>query len=145
MVRFRLGREEDSRAPVEGWPPPVDSEGIWAIPLGDRNYRIENVPWFAQGTAFGDVVSAVEFEGNRWVMNGMAWSGHLTVRVACPDPSAVLGKFADLGVRGESAAPFGIAALDIPPDADLHAVVARLRAGGYDYEEACVTDEWRGL
>lgn len=146
MVRFRLGRDEDSRAPVEGWPPPVDSEGIWASPLGDDNYRIENVPWFAQGTAIGDVVSAVEHQGARWVMNGMRRSGHLTVRVAHPDPAAVLDAFADLGVRGESAAPaYRIAALDIPPGADLRAIVARLRAGGCDYEEACVTAEWRAL
>jgi hypothetical protein len=58
----------------------------------------------------------------------------------------VLEAFADLGVRGESAAPaYEIAALDIPPEADLRAIVARLRAGGYSYEEACVTAEWRDL
>ena len=150
MVRFNLVRDEDGRAPVEGWPPPVDSEGLWASPMGEGRYRIENTPWFAQTLGTYDVVEAVEYEGNRWVMRKARWSGHLTVRVAHSDPAAVLDAFADLGVRGESAAPaYQIVALDIPPDADLRAIVGRLRAGKsdgtWDYEEACVSTEWLDL
>src|SRR5690349_21213099 len=105
VVRCRLTRDEDGRAPAGGWPPPVESEGLWAVPLGEGRYRIENVPWFAGNLAAGDVVSAVEHEGNRWVMQRWQWSGHLTVRVAHPDPAVVLDALAGLGVRGESAAP----------------------------------------
>ena len=148
MVRFNLVRDEDGRAPVPDWPPPVDSEGLWATPIAERQYRLENTPWFATNTANGDVVEAIEHEGTRWVMRGTQWSGHLTVRVAHPDPAAVLDAFADLGVRGESAAPaYAIAALDIPPEADFPAIIARLRAGRsagtWDYEDACVSAEWR--
>jgi hypothetical protein len=148
LVRCRLTRDEDGRAPAEGRPPPVDSEGLWATPLGEGRYRIENVPWFARNLAAGDVVSAVEHEGDRWIMQGLEWSGHLTVRVAHRDPAAVLEALADLGVRGESAAPaYEIMALDIPPDADFRAIRARLRAGKsagtWDYDEACVSAEWR--
>ena len=148
LVRWRLTRDEDSRAPVEGWPPPVESEGLWANPAGEGRYRVANTPWFAMGLATGDVVEAVEYEGTRWVMGRAQWSGHLTVRVAHRDPAAVLGAFADLGVRGESAAPaYEIAALDIPPEADLRPIRARLRTGRsdgtWDFEEACVSAEWR--
>jgi len=148
MVRFRLVRDEDGRAPVDGWPPPVDSEGLWASPLGEGRYRVENTPWFARSLATRDIVEAVEYEGTRWVMRKAQWSGHLTVRVAHSDPAAVLDAFADLGVRGESAAPaYPIAALDIPPEADFPAIIARLRAGRsagtWDYEDACVSAEWR--
>lgn len=150
MVRFNLVRDPDGRAPVEGWPPPVESEGLWATPAGEGRYRVENTPWFARTVATHDVVEAVEYEGVRWVMRGMEWSGRLTVRVAHPDPAAVLEWFADLGVGGESAAPaYEIAALDIPADADFRAILARLRAGRsdgtWDYEEACVSTEWRSL
>jgi hypothetical protein len=150
MVRYNLVRDEDSRAPMEGWPPPVDSEGLWASPVGEGRYRIVNTPWFAQVLATGDVVTAVEYDGGRWVMQKAQSSGHLTVRVAHPDPAAVLDAFAELGVGGESAGPaYQIAALDIPPDADLRAIVDRLRAGRsdgtWDYEEACVSAEWREL
>jgi hypothetical protein len=146
LVRFGLVPDDDGRAPQDGWPAPVDSEGLWATPDGDGRYRIENTPWFASNAANGDVVLAVEHQGARWVTQKAQWSGHLTVRVAHPDPAAVLDRFADLGVGGESAAPaYRIAALDIPPDADLPAIVARLRAGRFDYEEACVSEEWRSL
>jgi len=150
MVRFGLVRDEDGRAPVEGWPPPVDSEGLWASPLSEGRYRIENTPWFAQNLAAHDVVEAVEHEGARWVVRKAQWSGHLTVRVAHGDSAAVLDAFADLGVRGESAPPaYPIVALDIPPEADFRAIVGRLRAGkadgNWDFEEACVSTEWRGL
>jgi Domain of unknown function (DUF4265) len=143
MVRCRLGRDEDSRAPDDGWPAPVDSEGLWATPLGEGRYRIENTPWFAQVLATYDVVEAVEYEGTRWVMSRAQWSGHLTVRVAHGD---VLDAFTNLGVRGESAAPaYQITALDIPPDADLRAIRDRLHDGGWGFEEACVSREWRAL
>jgi hypothetical protein len=146
LVRFGLVRDEDGRAPVEGWPPPVDSEGLWATPVGEGRYRIENTPWFAPGLATHDVVETVEHEGARWVMRRAQWAGHLTVRVAPGD----LGVFADLGVRGESAAPaYPIVALDVPPGADLRAIVGRLRAGrsagSWDFEESCVSTEWRAL
>jgi hypothetical protein len=114
MVRFGLVRDEDGRAPVAGWPPPVDSEGLWAKPVGEGRHRIANTPWFVRDLATFDVVDA----------------------------------FADLGVRGESAAPaYPIVALDIPPEADFRAIRARLRTGRsdgtWDYEEACVSTEWR--
>lgn len=149
-MRFRLLRDEDSRAPAEGWPPPVESEGLWASPVGAGRYRIENTPWFAQDCATYDVVEAVEYEGTRWVMGKAEWSGRLTVQVAHSDPGAVLAAFADLGVRGESAAPaYEMAALDIPPEADFRAIIDRLRAGKsagtWDFQEACVTAEWRSF
>jgi hypothetical protein len=66
-------------------------------------------------------------------MRRVQWSGHLTVQVAHDAPAAVLDAFADLGVRGESAAPaYQIVALDIPSDADFRAVIGRLRAGKSD-------------
>jgi hypothetical protein len=150
MVRYALVPDEDGRAPADGWPAPVDSEGLWATPDRAGRYRIENTPWFAPNLATGDVVEAVEHEGARWVMRKAHWSGRLTVRVTAGDPGAVLDAFADLRVRGESAAPaYRLAALDIPPDADLRTIVGRLRAGRsegiWDYEEACVTGEWRAL
>jgi len=149
MVRCWLVRDEDGRAPMDAWPTPVESEGLWASPLDAGRYRIENTPWFAQNLATHDVVEAVEYEGTRWVMQKAQWSGHLTVQVAHGDPAAVLDAFADLGIRGESAGPaYEIAALDIPPDADFRAIIGRLRAGKsagtWDFQEACVSTEWRG-
>src|ERR1700761_9110852 len=88
LVPVRFGRvpDEDGRAPQDGWPPPVESEGLWATPMGDGRYRLENTPWFATNSSCGDLVLAVEHGGDRWVTHKAEWSGHLTVRVAHPDP-----------------------------------------------------------
>jgi hypothetical protein len=38
--------------------PPTDFEGIWAQPLDDGNFEIDNVPFYVIGLADKDVVSA---------------------------------------------------------------------------------------
>lgn len=149
-VRFGLVRSDDSRAPVDGWPPPVECEELWARPVGDGRYRIENTPWFVENLARGDVIEAVTHEGALWMTRKAEWSGRLTVRVTGCEPGFALDAFADLGVGGESAGPaYRLAVLDIPPDADFPAIHERLRAGrsdgAWDYEEACVSAEWRSL
>lgn len=149
-IRFRLPQDED------GWPP-VESEGVWAEPLGGDNYKIANTPWFVRGLATDDIVAAVaDSDGVWWATERVRWSGRLTVRVIPWDDGplhgnrkAVLDAFAPLGVTGEGVEKFGIVALDIPPDADLRAVKMLLSAGQsdgrWDYEEGCVSDAWLQL
>ena len=48
-VRFKLDVDHD------GWPP-AESEGLWAEPLGDDTFRVDNTPWFVRNLASGDVV-----------------------------------------------------------------------------------------
>jgi len=150
-VRFSLEQDED------GWPP-ATSEGVWAEPLGGDRYRISNTPWWVRGLSYDDVVEArADSDGILWATRKITFSGRLTVRVIplregplAGSERAVLDAFTDLGVGGEIAGHgYRIVALDIPPDADFRAIVARLRAGQADgswaYEEACVTDEWLAL
>jgi hypothetical protein len=139
LLRFGLVRDEDGRAPLDGPPAPVESDGLWASPIGAGRFRAANTPWFASNLATGDEVEAVE----GWIVRRTSWSGRLTVRVSHPDPAAVLAAFTDLGVVGETSAAYRIAALDIPADADFGAIVTRLRATAWEYEEACVSTRWR--
>lgn len=149
-VRFQLDQDED------GWPP-VGSEGVWAEPLGDDQYRIRNTPWFVLNLAYEDVVAALaDGDGVLWAMGERIWSGRMTVRVipfrAGPlggDRQAVLDAFEPFGVTGEGTEEWGIVALDIPPDADLAAVKRELREGQadgrWDYDEGCVSEAWISL
>ena len=150
-VRFALEPDAD------GWPP-VTSEGLWAEPLGAGRYRVDNTPWFVRNLSADDVVVATpDAEGVLWATRRIHFSGRMTVRVIpyrrgplMGDLQAVLDTFAELGVTGEGAEPaYPIVALDIPADADLAPIVARLRRGHanglWDYEEASVTDEWLEL
>jgi hypothetical protein len=149
-VRFKLQQDAD------GWPP-VESEGLWAEPLGDDLYRVDNTPWFVRNLSADDAVLArAGSDGVLWAIERARWSGRLTIRIipfkAGPivgDRQAVLDAFEPLGVSGEGTQQYGLVALDIPGDVDLAAVKSLLRAGRqdgrWDYEEACVSDEWIAL
>jgi hypothetical protein len=149
-VRFRLVQDED-------WPP-VESEGLWAEPLGGDRFRIDSVPWFVPNLAAEDIVEALAGSDDvLWAIRKIAHSGRLVVRVIPfrngplnGNLQAVLDVFAGLGVSGEGAGPaYQLVALDIAPDADLLAIVNRLRQGrddgSWDYDEGCVTEAWLAL
>ena len=146
-VRFKLTRDEG------GWPP-VESEGVWAEPLGDDAYRIDNTPWFVLGIAADDVVSALAgSDGVLWATGKLRSSGRLTIRVIpradgpmAGDLEAVLSAFRAFGVSGEGASQWSIVALDVAPDADLPAVKGLLIAGEadgrWDFEEGSIDNAW---
>jgi hypothetical protein len=73
-VVFSLEPETDD------WPP-VATEGVWARPLGNDEYELDNVPWFARGVACGDRVRADSEDGMLVVREQIAWSGRYTIRV----------------------------------------------------------------
>src|SRR4029077_13431760 len=73
-VRFSLQR-------VDGWPP-VESEGVWAEPLGGDLYRVDNTPWFIPNLGADDVVKALAgSDGVLWAIERERWAGRLTIRV----------------------------------------------------------------
>jgi len=71
-------------AQEDGWRP-VGSERLWALPLGENRYRIDNVPWFVRDLAVGDVVIAKsEDRGSHPVFAELVQrSDHVTVRLIC--------------------------------------------------------------
>ncbi len=115
---------------------------MWATPLGEDRYRLDNVPWFARAFAYGDVVAAEpDHEGVLRVREQLVWSGRYTVRVipfgdesAEAQLQAVIEEFASLGADCEGALPsFTLIALDIPPTArvaEIKSSRARLPEGG---------------
>jgi hypothetical protein len=56
------------------------SETLWATPLGDGRYRLENSPFYARGYSYQDVVFAefVHEKGFPVVRNAVKKSGHST-------------------------------------------------------------------
>jgi len=146
-VRFRLTPDED------GWPP-AESEGLWAEPVGNDQFRIHNSPWFVRNLSAGDVVHALAgSDGVLWALDRVRASGRLTVRVIPRadgtlrgDRQAVVEWFAPYEVSGEGIEQYGMVALDIPADADHKSVKAELQRGEADglwyFEEGCVSDDW---
>jgi hypothetical protein len=141
----------------DGWPP-VGSESLWARAVGPDIYELRNVPWFACGYAFEDIVrTAPGVEGEPVVLQQVEWSGRYTVRVIplgdSPDRDAVgdvVQQFAALGAECEGALPaYRLVALDIPQTADLARIKELLINGEaaerWGYDEGCVDDRWRDL
>lgn len=147
-IRFRLNRDED------GWPP-AELEGVWAEPLGDDRYRVDNTPWFIRGTSAEDVVRALpDDDGVLWFSETLVQGGHQTIRIIPRDDGplngdrqAVLDAFAPLNISGEGLSDrLRIVALDVGPDADLAAVKQLCTDGEADgrwyHEGGSVTPEW---
>jgi len=141
-VRFRLIPRRD------GWPP-GETEGLWAeiVPGG---YRIANTPFFADGCALNDVVSATpDRDGVLWFDEVVRESGYCSIRVITTRRRglrAAAKRFDAIGVHGEGYPDIGVLALTVAPDADLAAVVNLLDEGRADgswtYEEGWVTPAW---
>ncbi|MDC8015903.1 DUF4265 domain-containing protein, partial [Tahibacter soli] len=69
--------------------PPVDWEDVWAIDLKDGRYEIANVPFYAQGVSYGDIVSVVS-QGDRLTFDSLLKAGeHSTVHVVMYDEKLV--------------------------------------------------------
>jgi hypothetical protein len=150
-VRFALERDQD------GWPP-AESEALWAEPVSNGLYRLDNTPWFIRDVAADDIVSAEPDEqGVMWFQSVRERGGRLVVRVIPRgdgplrgDRRAVIEAFEPLGVTGEgSATPVNLVALDIAPEAPLASIKALLQEGEdlgrWYFEEGSVSEVWREL
>lgn len=126
--------------------PPWDEEEIWAIPAGERLFRLDAVPTFACGLSHRDVVS-VRAVAQRWYVDSLVEPhGHSTVRVvlfddARHDTLMALGN--RHGVHVDHTPVPGLFAIDIPPDKPFGEIVADLQGGldrhWWDYEECAVS------
>ncbi len=137
-VSFRLLVDEDGY-------PPADWENLWAQPLGNDRYQLDNTPFFAVGVSLGDVVHAID-DGNRRVFHALsAPSGHSTLRVVIGDPSTLIPlrtRLAELGCASELSHIPNLIAIDVPPASSLAAVRAYLDEGQarakWEYETSAI-------
>lgn len=77
-VQFNLTKDEDD------WPP-FTTEFVWATPLSDVLFRLNNVPFFATEVSMGDEVIVSLKDGNYWFLNVATKSTNSTVHVFCFD------------------------------------------------------------
>lgn len=114
--------------------PPATHETLSGVPVEGGRYRLDNVPFFATGVAFGDVVQGSPVEGgNVAFASVVAASGHSTCRVVLVDGDgdvkAARDSFEALGCVSELSHLEGYFAVDVPPDVDMGAVLEVLEAG----------------
>ena len=115
----------------------ADLEALWATPLGNGLYRIDNIPFSAYGLHLGDEVLAEAGQAGLRMVEVARRGGHSTYRVLAWPGSALdqieerLGVIESLGC-GVERATLRWVALDVPPTTDRSAVVALLEDGWRD-------------
>ncbi|MFV1884065.1 MAG: DUF4265 domain-containing protein [Balneola sp.] len=111
----------------------IGGETMWATPLGKDLYKLENVPFYAYGLNFHDIVKATPDSGDTIpeIREVVEYSGHRTFRVFFSkeiERSAqeeILESMKDLAISYESANGIYYS-LDMQPTGDYQAVFDRL-------------------
>jgi hypothetical protein len=119
-------------------------ETLWATHLGADNYRLDNLPFYAYGVSWDDVVSAPfsSEEGFPTFAQVVSKSGNRTIRVIV-EPPVETGNASDQLLQGLVALGCGYEganrkyiAVNIPPAIDLNAVRDYLIALEASWEHA---------
>jgi len=136
----------------DGWPP-VNYETLWAERAEANLYRIDNVPFFVYGIAYGDVVEVMPKapdENTFWFHRVVRRSGHSTYRIMLMDAQDKTmfdfwwPKLGDLGCTYERA-DARLVAIDMARQVDVRAAYSVLEDGRehniWDFEEGYYFDE----
>jgi hypothetical protein len=145
-ILFELKRDEDGY-------PPADIEQLWAEPLGDNLFKIDNVPFFIKGISCEDVVEALaDSHGELRYRSLLRPSTHNTLRVIVfresPDFRPLVDRVTDLrnrlaeaGGSTELSHMPGLVAIDTDT-ASINKVLEVLqsgeKAGLWEYEEGAL-------
>lgn len=101
---------------VDGYPP-EEWEGIWAIPLGEGRFRIDNIPFYARGLSCGDVVEASEVDGALIFQRVVQHSDNSTIRIIIyniEDENQVRRALLEFGCSIEGVGIDGLIAVNVP-------------------------------
>jgi hypothetical protein len=129
---------------VEFHGPDGDVETLWATPVAEHQYRVENCPFWAYGVSWLDIVEArrVYEDGFPEFVRVVQKSGHRTIRVildpgydASPASKAVLDAVVTLGCTWE-AMNTRYVCVDLPPEVELQEVADRLTQMDVQWEHA---------
>src|SRR6266481_286367 len=61
------------------------TESVWAEPQADGIYRVKNVPFYAKGISYDDIVEAAPEDGVLTFKRVVQHSGHSTYRIYASD------------------------------------------------------------
>lgn len=122
------------------------TESMWAEQRENNLYVIKNIPFYAHGVSFNDIVDTKYVEGELLIKSVHRHSGHSTYRIFFLEEIATKnafkeywGKLERLGCSYEGATKH-LFAVDVPPKTDIYEVYSILEEGEenkvWDFEEA---------
>lgn len=128
--------------------PPVDTEILWARPISERTFIVDNIPFYVRGIAYMDTIEALpsSYDGVLSFKRVVARSGHSTYRIywlgdAPQSESDCLAFLRMLEAEGcgFERASGTLYAVDIPPSVSVHHIYEILekkeRENLLDFEE----------
>jgi hypothetical protein len=137
MVKVTIPLPEDSLAGAA-------TESLWAEPQGDGTYRVKNVPFYAKGISFDDLVKAEPKDDVLMFKGVVQHSGHSTYRIfandgrTAPEVVALVETLKKMHCDIEPATD-KLVGVDVLPEADIYKVYATLeeaeRTGKIDFQE----------
>lgn len=141
-VDFKLQRDDNGF-------PPSDYERLWATPLPNGNYAIDNIPFFVMGISSEDEVS-VRKDGEKLFFKELVKpSGISTFRLIPSDQSMIAKVREDvksLGGRSEYNQHVGLIAVEIPAeqsiDEFLSYIVDEQEQGRLDFQEGALRHDY---
>jgi hypothetical protein len=122
------------------------SESVWAEGISIDTFRIDNLPFYAYGISYNDIVSAKIVDNIFVVDELISHGGHSTFRVffteiGNSDQELLFKNLNKLGATIERATA-QLIAIDVPPNANLQLITELLKDGEnrgvWNYEEGFV-------
>lgn len=123
----------------------TETETMWVIPR-DTGYEIDNIPFYVQELALGDIISAEpDADGALWYSKLVQPSGHSTLHlwfVQEKDVAPVREFLRQLGCSSEVSDLPRLVAVDVPPEVPYEKIKEfldqREATGQLEYQEACL-------
>jgi hypothetical protein len=97
--------------------PPEEWEGLWAIRVGDRRFKIDNIPFYAKSISCDDIVEAEKVENEYIFCRVVSPSDNSTIRVVIYDltvENIVRSDLITLGCSIEGSGTPGLIAVNVP-------------------------------
>ena len=105
------------------------TESMWAIPADNHVYRLDNIPFYAYGVSYCDVISTKLVGGQNAFASVVASGGHSTYRLFLVGEESqqrfpdAWRRLHELGCDHERATDYFVA-MDVPPESDIYKVRA---------------------
>lgn len=140
-VIFRLEKDEDDY-------PPNDYEGLWATPVENGHYSVDNIPFFVRDISPGDIISIKDEEGKLFFDSVVAASTSSVIRVIVYDEGNVpmlRDSLHNLGCETEQSHIANLISVEIGQEVDFDTVTHFLNEGEnrdeWEYETASIRHE----
>ncbi len=125
-------------------PDSFEIESMWVTPCKE-GYIIDNIPFYAKGVAYKDVMSAKKIDDCLHADELLSASKHSTIRIWFANEKLVASTRQELKAMGcgsEISDSPRLVAVDIPPNTEYGHIKKYLDdgelSGKWDYEEACL-------